>query len=278
MYTLKKYENGFEYIEIQNSVANAKIALQGAHIFEYAKKDEKNLLWLSDKSAYERGVAIRGGIPLCWPRFGSLDKTLQQHGFARVSIFKLLAVRELDKFQTEVLLQLQDTEESREVWNHKFTLEVKIVVTDTLNITIKTTNLDEKDLMITQALHTYFRITNIQNIVIKGLENKFYYDTVLNQKLKENSHLHINSEVDRVYIDTDDEILLIDKKKTIKLKTIGSESTIVWNPWIEKCSKMSYISKDAYKKFVCIESANAFDDYITIKSKKSHTLSLDISF
>lgn len=278
MYRLKKYENGFEYLEISNEAADAKIALQGAHIYEYTQKGKSPLLWLSEKALFEKGVAIRGGIPLCWPRFGSLDETLQQHGFARVASFKLLGVTEVDKSSTEITLELQDTKESRELWNHKFVLEVKIVISKTLRISMKTKNLDAKEFMITQALHTYFSVSNIQNIQIKGLENKFYFDTLLDDKHKETKSIEVNAEIDRVYIDTDDEVFLHDKERSIKLKTEGSSSTIVWNPWIEKSSRMTYMSKNAYKEFVCIESANAFDDFVMIKSKKSHTLSLTISF
>jgi len=278
MFRLKKYENGFEYLVISNTQADAKIALQGAHIYEYTKKGRSSLMWLSEKSLFENGIAIRGGIPLCWPRFGSLDKTIEQHGFARVSLFKLLKVTELDKATTEVVLELQDTKESAKLWNHQFILEVKIVVGETLKISMKTKNLDEKEFMITQALHTYLSVSNIENILIKGLEDKFYYDTLLDEREKESKSIKIDAEIDRVYVDTDDEVILEDKHRSIKLTTEGSASTIVWNPWIEKSAKMSYMSKNAYKEFVCIESANAFDDFVMIKSKKTHTLSLTISF
>lgn len=62
---LKKQKNGFEYIEVKNSVASAKIALQGAHIFEYKRSNKEDILWLSPISTFEKGVAIRGGIPIC---------------------------------------------------------------------------------------------------------------------------------------------------------------------------------------------------------------------
>lgn len=278
MYTLKSFENGFEYIEVVNDAAHAKIALQGAHIFEYAKKGGTNLLWLSELSAYEKGVAIRGGIPLCWPRFGSLDSSLQQHGFARTELFELVEIKELDKLSTQITLRLSDTPETRKLWNHKFSLELKIIVSDTLTVSITTKNLDEKEFMITQALHTYFKISNIENVTIKGLEDKYYFDALLDERLKESQSITIAKEIDRIYEDTDDKIFLIDLNKKIRLQTIGSASTVVWNPWIDKCSRMSYMSKNGYKDFICIESANAFDDFVMIKSKKNHTLSLTISF
>jgi glucose-6-phosphate 1-epimerase len=274
----KKLKNGFEYIEVVNAAASAKIALQGAHIFEYAKKGEESLLWLSPKSAFEEGVAIRGGIPLCWPRFGSLDESMMQHGFARTSLFTFVSKRELNASTTEVHLQLHDSETSRVLWNHRFVLDVKIVISERLTISLETKNLDEKSFMITQALHTYFRVSQIENITIKGLENRYYFDTLLDEKHKEPQSITIDKEIDRVYIDTDDTIVLHDKTRKIELQTVGSASTIVWNPWREKCSKMSYMTKDAYKEFVCIESANAFDDFVLIKSKKTHTLHLTISF
>jgi len=43
MTTLKECENGFKYLEIQNTQAEAKIALQGAHVFHI--KPKTNLLY-----------------------------------------------------------------------------------------------------------------------------------------------------------------------------------------------------------------------------------------
>ena len=277
MYQLKCLENGFKYIEVHNEVCSAKIALQGAHIFEYTKNNSANLLWLSEASAFEDGIAIRGGIPICWPRFGSLDTTMPQHGFARTQEFKLVSLKETNN-TVELKLVLSDTKKSREVWNHKFELEVTIILSESLNISLKTTNLDKEEFMITQALHTYFSVSSIKNIHIKGLEDEEYYDALLNSTNKESKSIVINREIDRVYQHKNREIILYDGKKIILLKTQGSESTIVWNPWIKKCSTMSNMQKNDYKSFVCIESANAFDDFKLIKSSQNHTLSLTVSF
>ena len=73
MQTLKELKNGFKYLEISNATLNAKIAFQGAHIFEFKRQIADDILWLSPTSHFEKGVAIRGGIPICWPRFGTLD-------------------------------------------------------------------------------------------------------------------------------------------------------------------------------------------------------------
>jgi glucose-6-phosphate 1-epimerase len=81
-----------------------------------------------------------------------------------------------------------------------------------------------------------------------------------------------NQEVDRVYQDVDGEIVLSDKNRTIYIKNGGSSSVVVWNPWIEKTLRMSAMKPNAYESMLCIESANAFDDFKVIKPQESHTL------
>ena len=278
MYKEKILENGFAYIEIQNESMIAKIALQGAHIFEYKREDGETPLWLSGESAFEKGVAIRGGIPICWPRFGSQDTTMPQHGFARVEMFRLVEVKELDAKTTLLTLRLNDTEATRSIWNYKFELDVVFTLSEGLKIELITKNRDTREFMLTQALHTYFSISDIGAIKIEGLENKTFLDALTNTNDKEEAAITFDREIDRVYQGADKEIKLLDRDRIIKLHTSGSASAVVWNPWIEKCSRMSFMHPLAYKEFVCIESANAFNDFKVIKSQKNYTLSLTVSF
>lgn len=273
----KSFENGFEYIEVTNAVASAKIALQGAHIFEYKRQDSQDILWLSETSFFEEGIAIRGGIPICWPRFGTLDATLPAHGFSRTAKFELGGVVELNATQTEVTLLLKDNEESRSIWNKSFELEVIFRVGETLSVAMKTTNTDTKEFMITQALHTYFDVSNIADVEVYGLENKSYLDTLRDEKSSDKQELTINAECDRVYQDVDKDIVLKDKNREININAKGSSSAVVWNPWIEKGSRMAGMRMDAYREFLCIETANAFDDEVIIKPGETHMLSAVLS-
>src|SRR3990167_5361232 len=135
----KKLRNGFEYIEVENSSAKAKIALQGAHIFEYVKKDEESFLWLSEISDFEHGKSIRGGIPICWPWFGmNSNKSLPQHGFARVFMWEFMDGYEIDENSTSITMKLTHNEETLKMWQHKFELELHVVVSDKLIVELKT--------------------------------------------------------------------------------------------------------------------------------------------
>ena len=272
MINLKRFSNGFEYLEIKNAAASAKIALRGAHIFEYQRSDEEDMLWLSDIAAFKEGVAIRGGIPICWPSFGMNNPALPQHGFARTSLFSLLYSEEIDEHTTEVLLRLTDSQASRKLWDYKFELNLKLTVSDTLKMELQTINKDAQAFTLTQAFHTYFNISNIADVTIGGLDTKPYLDALNGEMKRQDKDIIFNAEYDAVYQEVDSDIVLKDKNRTILIKKEGSTSAVVWNPWIDKCSRMSYMKKKAYKEFVCIETSNAFDDFRLLQPTHSHTL------
>lgn len=276
MIEFKKFENGFEYLEVNNDSASAKIAFQGAHLFHYKRKGKEPLLWLSSENNFELGHAIRGGVPICWPSFGMNNPELPQHGFARVFMWKFIDSKEIDKRTTQIHLRLQNSKESKKLWAYKFCLDLKVSVSDKLIIELTTINNDDKPFKITQALHTYFKVSNISNIAIKGLLKKPFLDAVTNKQHKQEGDIVFNKETDRVYQKVDGEILLMDENRIISIKNEGSASVVVWNPWMEKCKRMSAMSDEAYKEFVCIESANAFEDFKVVEPQKSHLLKATI--
>jgi len=273
MVELKKYENGFEYLEIQNSVAVAKISLQGAHLFEYKRHNEEALLWLSEASNFKMGESIRGGVPICWPWFGmhKSDDSLPQHGFARTSIFSHVDTKESED-STELTFILKSSKDILDMWRYKFELHYKITIANELKLELTTKNCDKEAFSITQALHTYFKISDTSNIHVKGLEDKPYFDALTCENKTQNGMIKIDREVDRVYQHVDKPIELIDKNKTITISSQGSDSAVVWNPWIDKCTRMSAMKSDNYKTMLCIESANAFDDEREVLAGKTHTI------
>ena len=263
-------------MEIVNKQAKAKISLQGAHIYEYVRSGEKDLLWMSEENSFEKEKAIRGGIPICWPSFGMNNPNLPQHGFARTTEFMHIATQEIDEDTTQVLLRLVDKASTRALWNYKFELDVIFTISKSLKIELKTTNLDNKSFTITQAFHTYFAISDIENIEIFGLEEKPYFDALKKDIFMQNGSIKITKEFDNVYQEVDKTLLLQDKETTHKINAKGSSSTVVWNPWVEKCKRMSLMKENAYREFVCIETANAFEDFKLIKPQETHSLSVEI--
>jgi glucose-6-phosphate 1-epimerase len=275
MFKHKRTAKGFEYIVIENKSANAKIALQGGHLFHYQKHGDSPLLWLSEKSHFETGKAIRGGIPICWPWFGkhSTDATLPQHGFARISPFKLVEVIEPDENTTELILQLQSTTKTLALWPYQFKVVLRIIIGQTLTVALTTKNCDTRSFTISSALHSYFAISNIEKVSVQGLNKTEYLDTLTGEIKVQNGDIHINEEVDRVYQRVTNPLLLEDRNRTINIAATGSSSAIVWNPWIEKSKRMADMQNDAYKSMLCIETANALADARNLSLGEEHTLS-----
>lgn len=275
----KKLKNGFEYLEISNKKAHAKIALQGAHLFHYQRQGQNPLLWLSEKSFFEAGKAIRGGVPICWPWFGrhKTEKNLPQHGFARNVPWKLLEVREADACSTEITLQLTSSEKSLQLWPYRFELLLQITVCETLGISLTSKNCDNKTCEISSALHSYFAVTNIDNASVEGLENTLYFDALTNKSRTQKGLLSIAEEVDRIYQKVHNPLILHDQTRTVHIEATGSSSAVVWNPWIAKCAKINDMQDIGYQTMLCIETANVLEDARQLVPGEEHTLAAVIS-
>ena len=122
-------------------------------------------------------------------------------------------------------------------------------------------------------MHTYFNINDVRNTSVTGLEGKEYLDKTENFKRKTQSDpITINAEVDRVYLNTSDDVVINDLKRKLIIKKQGSHSTVVWNPWKEVADKMADLGHDGYLKMLCVESANAAEDTINIAAGESANL------
>ncbi len=272
-----KQKNGLDYIEISNTNAQAKIALQGAHLFHYHAKGKKPLLWLSESSYFEAGKPIRGGIPICWPWFGAhkSDTTLPNHGFARTSLWKHIKTQE-DGHETSVTLRLKSSEETLKLWPYDFELTLELSVGAELRLCLSTTNTGDKAFCISQALHSYFAVSDISMVYVEGLEQKKYYNKVDGtfDNVQE-GRLYFDQETDRIYQEINAPIVLRDKEVTTVISSEGSHTAVVWNPGASRAKKMTDLSD--YRHMLCLESANALQDEPLIKPYQSYTLTTIIS-
>ena len=279
MAVYRTFDNGFECIEIVNKSGRAKIALQGAHLFHYERVGEQPLLWLSETSFFEPGKAIRGGVPICWPWFGKhqTDSSLPQHGFARTSLWTVVEIHEIDEHATELIFQLKSSAQSLQLWPYTFELQLHVTITGTLTITLTTKNCDEKAFAVTSALHSYFAVSHIDNVYIEGLDNTTYFDALTKESIVQKGNVHIAGEVDRIYQNVHYPLTIHDQERTVHIDAQGSSSTVVWNPWKDKCASMGDMKNDAYMTMLCIETANVLNDGRTLQPDEEHTVTAILS-
>ena len=65
------------------SWASAEIYLYGAHVTSWVNAEGDELFFTSEKSSFEKGKAIRAGIPFCFPQFAKRGSIELMHWFAR---------------------------------------------------------------------------------------------------------------------------------------------------------------------------------------------------
>jgi len=235
--TQKNFSNGFPYLEIKNSSATARIALQGAHMFHYCRHGREPLLWLSGKSHFETGRAIRGGIPVCWPWFGPHphNPSLPQHGFARTAMWQILETcNESDPTVSMVTLRLESSEKSMTVWPHDFELRLGFKIGDSLEMQLVTRNHGDREMEISTALHSYLMIHDIDCVTVEGLDGTLCFDKVTGDEHTWTGDLNINGEVDRVFQHVKYPLYVREDNSTIRIDASGSSSAVVWNPWSMK--------------------------------------------
>ena len=110
---------------------------------------------------------------------------------------------------------------------------------------------------------------------IRGLDNCEYLDKVQDfARLTQKDGIVIESEVDRVYVNTSADCVIEDKglKRAIRIAKQGSKSTVVWNPWTEKADKMGDFGENGHRGMVCVESGNAMENVVTLAAGETHRL------
>lgn len=271
--------SGLIVAEIDNAQATASLCLQGAHLMTWRPKSQAEpVVWLSRDAKLAMGKSIRGGAPVCWPWFGphASESGFPGHGFARTVPWKVVESGTEPDGATRLTLRLTGSDKTKAQWPQACALDLTVIVGETLRMELTTENSGAEAFVIGEALHTYFRIGDIGAARVTGLEGCDYWDKVGGSTLrKQDGAITFSGETDRVYIDTAAECVIEDGrlKRRIHIAKSGSLSTVVWTPWTEKANKMGDMGQpDGWREMVCVESANAIDNVVTVAPGARHTL------
>lgn len=275
--TFKEAPGGLAVVEVTNALATATIALQGAHVMAWAPRGQSPVIWLSRAAKLVSGKSIRGGVPVCWPWFGPHpnEPSFPAHGFARTVPWEVIGMQSMADGATRLDFRLVPSEATRSQWPHATPLESHITVGAALEIDLVTRNAGNSAITIGDALHTYFEVSDVREVTIRGLEACPYLDKMDGGRRKQQTGpVTISAETDRIYLDSTADCLIDDPgfKRRIRIRKRGSRSTVVWNPWIEKSAKMGDFGENGYLNMVCVESTNAADDVVTIAPGGEHGL------
>jgi glucose-6-phosphate 1-epimerase len=270
-------------VTIFNKYADVEISLYGAQILRYIPHGSFDVLWVSPESYFEEGKPIRGGIPVCFPWFGPHPTEVEKpmHGFARLMYWEVIQTASIETGETLIRLQLSSSEETKQYWPFDFCAKLSVLVGKRLEVQLTISNTGNQNLEYSAALHSYFSVSGIENIFIKGLEGATYYNSFGKELMtQETELLEIKQEENRRYVDTESDCIILDPifSQAVRVSKAGSKVTVVWNPWEETSSKMEDLPDDGYETFVCVETVNAYNDTIKLSPGEEHTTATFIGF
>lgn len=151
---------------------SVEILLYGATVISWKDRAGSERLWLSESAKLDGTKAVRGGIPLVFPVFGTAPdhpptSKLPQHGFARNSKWEFLGKSTSEstgKSDASVKLDFGLStatvgDEARKLWPYTFAIIYSVTLTaDSLGTSIVITNDGDEPFEAQVLLHTYLRV------------------------------------------------------------------------------------------------------------------------
>jgi glucose-6-phosphate 1-epimerase len=286
-YSIETDASGLSKVLISTPACSAEICLQGAHLTSFQPVLGEPVLFLSKRSSFTQGKAIRGGIPIIFPWFGARaanafsDRTDgPSHGFARTSIWQFKSAT-MEGDEGIVTLTLDPDANSRGLGYDHFRVTYTLRLGKNLNLSLLVENLASSTLLFEEAFHTYFSVSDATKATVTGLEQTEFLDKTdgFKRKLEQSPFLLLTGETDRPYLNTTGTIFLDDplSNRRIEIKKQNSNSTVIWNPWEAATAKLADMEPDGWRHMLCIESANVSENAVVLNARESHEMHVQIS-
>jgi glucose-6-phosphate 1-epimerase len=235
--------------------ARAEIYLHGAHVTSWIPAGGVERLFVSRRSEFRPGVAIRGGVPVVFPQFSN-EGPLPKHGFARTAQWKLVSVSS-DEI-AEATFRLSSSPSTEAIWPHAFEARVAVAARgQSIDLDLSVINTGSTAATFTSALHTYLRVDDVRRTIVRGLEGLTYRDSTAGgvRHQETAAQLTIAGEVDRIYLDVPSPLTINDGAHVTTIEKSGFTDVVVWNPGPTLAQTLSDLEPDGYLRMLCIEAA-----------------------
>lgn len=267
---------GLPKVRITAPQAEGEMYLHGGHVTSWKPEGKEEVIFLSSRSKFENGKAIRGGVPICFPWFGGKadDPKAPAHGFVRAKEWQLESIKQAGGAVT-VSMFTESNEDTKRLWPADFRLVHRATFGSELGLELEVTNTGRTLLRFEEALHTYHRVGNIKDTRVRGLDGVQYFDkTDSNRKKMQQGEMAIASETDSVYLNTADAVELEDPvlRRRTRIMKENSRTTVVWNPWVEKARSFSDFAADEWMRMICIEASNVSDFAVELAPGQQHKM------
>ncbi|HEX4583096.1 MAG TPA: D-hexose-6-phosphate mutarotase [Acidobacteriaceae bacterium] len=278
---------GLTRARIATEAAMAEIYLHGAHVAQWQPASaEHPVLFLSAKSHYAPGKAIRGGVPLVFPWFAERKGGLPggMHGFARTLPWEVVATEQRAE-GVALSFKLLPNQTTRDLGFDHSVLVYEVIVGEKLTLALEVENVGDGPLSFEEALHAYYSVSDVRQIEVSGVGDTDYLDRADGAKRKHApaGAIRFAGETDQLHLNTTAAVTISDPewRRRIVIEKRGSNSTVVWNPWQAKASALDDLGwdrgTDAWPHFVCVEPANAAENAVTLSPGATHRMGISVA-
>ncbi|MGA8160172.1 MAG: D-hexose-6-phosphate mutarotase [Acidobacteriaceae bacterium] len=268
-------------IRVMAPWASAEIYLHGAQLTSWHPANTEEVLFLSKHSNWRDGHAIRGGIPVCFPWFRSKadDLSAPAHGVVRTKEWQLESAKSHGE-SVVVVCSTENDESTYRWWPHRFCLVHKLSIGKCLQLELNVRNTGQTPFGFEEALHTYFRVSRVEDVSIRGLNQITYLDNIDgNRRKNQSGDLTFTATTDNAYIDVQSPAELIDPtwRRAIRTEKVNSATTVVWNPWQEGAASLGDLGNDEWQQFACLEASNILGSAISLAPGQEHRMQATIN-
>ena len=267
---------GLTKVEVTSRSTQGELYLHGAHVTSWKPAHAEEVLFISSQSQWNDSRPIRGGVPVCFPWFSSKadDTNAPMHGFARTTAWQLESIVQTGDAVT-VSMFIENNEATKKWCPADFRAVLRVTFGPELILELEVVNTGKTSFRFEEALHSYFRVGNIETVLGKGLNGVDYVDKIDEKRTKtQNGPIAIVSETDRIYLNTDAAVDVVDPAlhRQITIAKENSLSTVVWNPWIQKAKAMPDFGDTEWPQMICVETCNIGDSFVELTPGQHHQM------
>ncbi len=272
---------GLAMVRVTAEGSIADVYLHGAQVTSWQPAGGEEVIFLSEQSLFEDGKAIRGGIPICFPWFRAKedDPKAPSHGVVRTRAWELSAVERAEG-KVQLVFALESDDATRRWWPQDFRIEHRILIGTELALELTVTNRGDSPMRFAEALHTYYRVADAEQVLVRGLDGVTYLDNMDGNREKVQAGVvRFSGPTDSAYMATAGAVELIDPPlgRSILLEKSSSASTVVWNPWAENAKKLTDLGDEEWKQMACVEASNILREQVELAPGAIHSMSATIS-
>jgi glucose-6-phosphate 1-epimerase len=268
---------GLPALRVNTPVASGEIYLYGSQVMSWQPAGAQEVIFVSERSLWQEGQPIRGGVPICFPWFRakSDDPHAPKHGFVRTRVWQLDSVTQQHDGSLEVVCSTESDESTRRWWPHDFHLLHRVMFGTSLSMELTVTNTGSTPLRFEEALHTYIRVGDAHKIRVQGLDGVSYLDNNDSNREKiQRGDLVIEQPTDFAFINSPGAAGLVDPVlgRTIRTTKHNSATTIVWNPWQQGAAALSDFGDEEWQQMTCVEAANIMGAAVSLPPGGRHAM------